>query len=296
MNALARVLGFGPRSAPRTRRHGALRADAGDAWPARRLCIVIHDVAPANAAQCRAIREALAALGPFPVTLLAVPRMHGAARDAAFEHWLRSRDAHGDEVALHGFFHRDDGTARTRGDAWLRGVYTRHEGEFWDLSHRVASERIAAGLGWLAELGIVPSGFVAPAWLVGPGTWEALASFPLDYTCTLRRLWLLPEETSWRCMGVACSHSSAWRRVLSRVWAPLLAAAQRRAPLCRLELHPGDWDHPALQRLWLRLCRRALAARRPCTMADIARSLRDEDPPPGGPASPFDIDTARAAA
>jgi hypothetical protein len=218
------------------------------------------------------------------VTLLAVPRMHGAARDPAFEHWLRSRDADGDEVALHGFFHRDDGAARSRGDAWLRGVYTRNEGEFWDLSHRVASERIAAGLGWLAELGIAPSGFVAPAWLVGPGAWEALASFPIDYTCTLRRLWLLPEESSWRCMGVAFSHSSAWRRWLSRLWAPLLAAAQHRAPLCRLELHPGDWDHPELRRLWLRLCRRALASRQPCTMAQVARTLRAEDPsPPGVP-------------
>jgi hypothetical protein len=36
-----------------------------------------------------------------------------------------------------------------------------------------------------------------------------------------------------------------WRRVLSRLWAPLLGTVQHRAALRRLELHPGDWDHPA---------------------------------------------------
>ena len=238
--------------------------------PEKRLCVVIHDVAPAHAAQCRAIREALATLGRFPVTLLAVPRFHGETRDPGFEQWLRACHAAGDEVALHGYFHHDDGTARSRTDAWLRGVYTLHEGEFWGLSQHAASERIAAGLAWLAELEIASDGFVAPAWLLGPGARAALASFPLLYTCTLRHLIVLPDGPSQRCMGLAFSHRARWRRVLSRLWAPLLGTVQHRAALRRLELHPGDWDHPALRRAWLSLCRRQLASRRACTLAQAA--------------------------
>ena len=73
-----------------------------------------------------------------------------------------------------------------------RRVYTRGEGEFWALSEREATRRIEAGIAWFREHGWPLAGFVAPAWLLGPGAWQALATQRFEYTATLRELVHLP--------------------------------------------------------------------------------------------------------
>src|ERR1700704_6068245 len=138
------------------------------------LCIVVHDVAPGTWSATRRLLDAIAEVDTFPVTLLAVPRYHGEDRDPAFERWLVERASAGDEIALHGYRHLDDGEPRGWIDRQLRHTYTRGEGEFLALPFDEAMRRIDAGLAWLRELGVQPSGFVAPAWLLGPEAWRAL--------------------------------------------------------------------------------------------------------------------------
>ncbi|HEY4069731.1 MAG TPA: polysaccharide deacetylase family protein, partial [Burkholderiaceae bacterium] len=209
----------------------------------RTLCIVLHDVAPPTWGACRALLHEIARVGDFPVTLLAVPRFHGAARDAGFEQWLRERATRGDEVALHGLTHVDDGVPLGAVDRLRRRFYTRGEGEFSALDAPDAAQRIAAGLAWLHELDIIPAGFVAPAWLLGAGAWSALRELPLDYTCTLRRIHLLHLQGPAQalvCQSQVYSSASAWRRQLSVRWNGALAWQQRDAAVVRVELHPGD--------------------------------------------------------
>jgi uncharacterized protein len=221
----------------------------------RTLHIVLHDVAPPTHMACCRVLDALSEIGRFPVTLLAVPRYHGAARDSAFERWLVSRAERGDEVALHGYTHRDDGQPNSVGDWVLRRFYTRSEGEFLDLADGEVSRRLDAGLAWLRDLSLEPSGFVAPAWLMGDAAWRAMERYPFDYTCTLRRIHLLNERRSIQCQSQVFSSSSAWRRAMSTAWNTSLAARQRDASIVRLELHPRDADFANLRQCWQRLAR-----------------------------------------
>lgn len=241
----------------------------------RRLCVVVHDVAPATQAACERTLAALREIGEIPVTLLAVPRYHGSGRDPAFERWLVGRAAAGDEVALHGYTHRDDAGDTTGAlDYARRRIYTRGEGEFWNLDEGEATRRLDAGRAWLAALGLPPAGFVAPAWLLGAPAWAALRRQSFDYTCTLRRFHLLPGSASVDCQAQVYSHSTAWRRAMSLLWNATLARLQSGHAVVRLELHPGDVDHPALRRSWQRLATRQLASRRACTLRELSGWLR----------------------
>ena len=246
----------------------------------RWLCVVVHDVAPANWAACEWLLDVLARHGHFPATLLAVPHFHRMPRSAGFERWLRGRLAHGDEVALHGFEHLDSGTPRNPLDRLRRKVYTRGEGEFAALDFSTATRRLQAGRAWLADIGIAPAGFVAPAWLLGDEAWRALQLQPFDYTCTLRHLHLLdprrPAQPPRRiaCQGQVYSSQTAWRRQLSVLWNESLAWRQRDRPVVRLELHPGD-DRRSVSESWQRLLRRQAASRQVRTLGQVATELRN---------------------
>jgi len=239
------------------------------------LAVVLHDVAPATQAACERMLAAVREVAELPITLLAVPRYHCAPTPLAFVDWLDDRYVRGDEIALHGYTHQDDGVPHNLVDHLKRRHYTRGEGEFADLSMNEAMRRITAGVRWFSRQGFVLRGFVAPAWLMSRGTWEALRWADLAYTCTLRRLVLLPERREFTSQSIVYSTSSAWRRRVSLAWNAAVAGTLRHNPLLRLELHPHDADHPAIKRSWQRLLERHLADRTPRTLADVAQKLRD---------------------
>ena len=247
----------------------------------RRICLVLHDVAPATWPQCRRILETLTAIDHVPVTLLAVPRYHGAGRDAAFENWLVGRAAAGDEIALHGYTHLDDQPASGLVDWFQRSVYTRGEGEFSRLPFDEAKQRIGAGLAWLRSIGIEPAGFVAPAWLLGEPAWHALweHGHAFRYTCTLRRIHLLHEMRSVECQSQVFSTSTWWRRGASVAWNHALQRWQHDQPVVRLELHPNDSAHKGVQRAWQRLATEQLRTRRACTLEALVQELKTAPAP-----------------
>jgi predicted deacetylase len=240
------------------------------------LCVVLHDVAPTTLAACERVMQSIADVATVPLTLLAVPRYHCEPSSAAFGQWLGHRCAAGDEIALHGYTHQDDGMAHGLVDHLRRHHYTRGEGEFCDLSITEATRRITAGIRWFARQGLVPRGFVAPAWLMSKGTWEALRWPGLRYTCTLRRIVLLPDRRSLSSQGLVYSSSSAWRRQASLLWNAALSTTLADNPLLRLELHPHDADHAAIRRSWQGLLERHLDGREACTLADAAEAFRSE--------------------
>jgi len=237
------------------------------------IAIVVHDVAPATARDCERVLRCLEQIAPLPVTLLATPRWHLAPHDAAFERWIDALVASGDEVALHGYTHIDDGAPRGWLDLLKRRCYTRGEGEFAALGASEAALRIAAGVRWFEERGWPLSGFVAPAWLLSAGTWCALDRFPFSYTCTLSGLVALPARQRVRSQAIVYSTESAWRRTASLGWNALVARGQRDARLLRLELHPSDVRHGAIRRAWMRLAERALGERRAVTLDQAVRLL-----------------------
>lgn len=245
----------------------------------RRLAIVLHDVAPLNLPACERVLGAIrtAALpGPMPpVTLLAVPCYHRSATawpdDALFDRWLQQAHHQGHELALHGYTHLDDQPLGGWRDRLQRRWYTAAEGEFAALPAAEAQRRLEMGTAWFRRQGWPVRGFVAPAWLTGPGARAALQQVPFDYLCTLNTIEAPPGHTLLRSRSLVYSTRSAWRRSASRWWNGLLAHSQRHEPLLRLELHPQDADHPTLRRQWTTLLRGALQQRQAVTLHEAVR-------------------------
>ncbi len=238
------------------------------------LCIVLHDVAPATWSACervcRYVQSLAPAHAPLPMTLLAVPQYHGCSPSPLFERWLDVAAARGDELVLHGYTHRDDGAPRGWLDHARRRWYTAGEGEFAALSQREATQRLRAGMSWFAQHGWPLHGFVAPAWLLSEGSWNALDELGFAYTCTLGGLVALPSRERLRSQSIVYSCRSAWRRAVSLGWNAAVARHERDQPLLRLELHPCDAEHPRVLSSWLGLLEEALRKRRALTLAHAA--------------------------
>lgn len=246
--------------------------------------VVLHDVADATWDACRRVIDAVYAVAPLPLTLLTVPRYRGRLPSWRFEAALAERVAAGDEIALHGYTHADDQPLHGWQDRLLRRWYTDGEGEFSRLTRAEARRRIAAGLSWFAGHGWPVSGFVAPAWLLSTGTWEALRGLPLSYTSTLRYVYDLDPHRAgdhytqlprFASQSLVYSTRRAWRRVASVQWNGMLATANRNVPLLRLELHPRDADFSGVRQSWQHILRRALETRTPVTTAEFVRRWRE---------------------
>lgn len=242
----------------------------------RAVCVSLHDVAPATWPACRIILDALSAVAPVPVTLLVVPDYHHKGRvdqAPAFIKSVEARLAQGDELALHGFYHLDD--AQVSNSPWgrlKRQVYTAGEGEFSALPEHQAMERLEAGLAMFDRLGWRAPGFVAPAWLLGEGSWAALARFPFQYTTTLKGLYAMPSRRFIPSQSLVYSVRSGWRIWMSRRWNPYLYSRLEDNPILRLSLHPADAAHPQVLRDWQVFLARTLESREPMTKSAAIRA------------------------
>ena len=231
------------------------------------LCVAIHDVAPQTWPLCMRLIEAVRAVAPIPLTLLVVPHYHRLAvpYPAFYERQVGARLAAGDELALHGLYHLDDGTApRGLREHLLRRVWTTAEGEFSVLQADEARWRISQGLDWFGQRGWPVTGFVAPAWLLSPGTREALTDFSFTYTTTLKNFHLLGQRRVVPAPSLFYSTRNAAGRWLScRNNAAFVKrlAGDPRIPLLRLALHPADARFPQLIRHCQDLLRRLLQHR-----------------------------------
>lgn len=246
------------------------------------LCVSIHDVAPSTWDDCARLAAALREVADLPLSWLVVPRYHGRLDDdAALRAGLDAALGRGDELVLHGYTHLDTAAAgQGLRQRFLRGVYTQREGEFAALGADEARRRIALGLDWFRARGWPVSGFVAPAWLMGQGAWEALGDFPFAYTTTFTRFHLLEgskgrgAEQGVFAPSLVYAARNRSGRALSPMVAELVARWQARAPLVRFSLHPPDARHPHLLAHAQDLVERLLRTRQPVTKDTCARSYQ----------------------
>ncbi|WP_251976823.1 DUF2334 domain-containing protein [Salinicola avicenniae] len=259
--------------------HGA-NSGASD----RHFALVLHDIAPETWPDYQGFVEAVDRLaeryGPIPITWLVVPDFHGRGEcreSRTLRRVLDDRLARGDELTLHGYYHRDDApTPRTPRDYYMRRIYT-WEGEFYSLDAQRAGTLLDRGIAQFDACGWPHGGFVAPAWLMSPGTRQALAERPFRYTSNPQHLYRLPSFTPIEAPSIVWSARSAWRRGMSRVVSNLQYRRAREAPLMRLALHPVDMRHRSSHDYWLQLVERLLqSGRQPVTkQAWLARHAPD---------------------
>ena len=238
----------------------------------RALCIAIHDVAPATHGTCRVLFDLIESVGAPPATLLVVPDYHrrgSIERNPDFIRAIDARIARGDEIALHGSHHLDDGPAPCDAIEWLRRrVLTASEGEFAALTEHEAALRLDAGLRLFERLHWTARGFVAPAWLLGHGARAALSRTSIRWTTTHTYLELIGEGRRIAAPAISASARSAWRRWASKRWLRIAAAATRASPLVRVALHPSDATDPQLLDAWRTLLAALLDDREPLTKSD----------------------------
>ena len=243
------------------------------------VLLVLHDVAPSTLADYQPFVEAVDALGEVPMTWLVVPDFHKHSPLEAhpeFRRVLTHRLARGDELALHGYFHCDEGPPPTTPRDWfMRRIYT-HEGEFYTLSQHAALDRLRAGIEIFDRYNWPLEGFVAPAWLMSKGTREALRQLPLRYTSDSQHLYQLPDFTPIDAPGLVWSARSAWRRGLSKLLSDQREQQWREAPVIRLGLHPVDMRHEFSRQYWLQTLKRLLnGGRVPMTKSQWLALQRD---------------------
>jgi predicted deacetylase len=238
----------------------------------RLLLASVHDVSPRFEGE---VDRLLAMLRPHVgnrVAMLVVPNHWGDAPIRAgspFASRLREWADAGNEIFLHGYFHRDEAHHKSGADRLRARFLTASEGEFLGLSRGDAAARIVEGRALLEDMiGRPIHGFVAPAWLYGSGAREALTDCAIPIAEDHLSIWS-PRTGQKVARGpvITWASRSRWRLASSLA----AAAALRHAPIevLRIGVHPPDVRHPALVRSIDRTLRTAAALRRPARYSDL---------------------------
>lgn len=244
-------------------------------FPHRLLLASIHDVSPRFESEVDQLADLI---GPYVgqrLAMLVVPNhWHDAPiiAGSAFATRLRAWASSGVEIFLHGFFHRDDNQHQRSIDRLRARVMTAGEGEFLGLDEDAASARIMEGRSLLENvIGRPIDGFVAPAWLYGPGALRALSSAGIRLAEDHMRVWS-PATGSELARGPVITWASRTRMRLASSLAA--ASALRRAPLkvLRIGVHPPDIRHPSLVRSIDKTFRIAASKRRPAHYSELLQS------------------------
>ena len=241
------------------------------------LVVSLHDVSPRTRDVFAAMIDELAALGVGRTSLLVIPDHHHRGHmlaDAALCRWLEGLAARGHEIVVHGYYHQ---RAPHSGETWrqryMTSVYTKGEGEFYDLSKEEAAALLSRAREDFRQLDApAPLGFIAPAWLLSDAAAEAVRETGFRYTTYLTGVqdYAAGESGGFiRSQSLVYSPRNAWRRACSLGWNASLAWRMRRAPLLRLGLHPPDFQHANLWRQIRRIVRDAVAARKVMTYAEF---------------------------
>jgi predicted deacetylase len=216
------------------------------------LVVSIHDVAPTTRETTEKIVSELARCGVRACSLLVVPDYHHGGlfmQDRQLVSWLRDLEAQGHEIVIHGYFHqRPRRNGESLRDRFMTQVYTRGEGEFYDLPYDEAFQRITRAHELFRNAGLSPRGFVAPAWLLSAGGERAARDAGLEYTTRLRSVVDLRSRQIFSARSLVYSVQSQWRRTTSLAWNAILARVLKENQLVRLSIHPPDHIYPAIWR------------------------------------------------
>jgi predicted deacetylase len=218
----------------------------------RSLLASIHDVGPRFEREVDLLADRLARhLGGPRFAMLVVPDHWGEAPLAqarAFQSRLRDWADSGVEMFVHGWTHKD-GSAHRSGAASFKAKHmTAGEGEFLGLARDEALARMTAGRALIEDItGRPVAGFIAPAWLYGPGAHAALGDAGFAMAEDHMRVWR-PGDGAVLARGPVVTWASRSRARIrsSLAFARLARTALRPLRTLRIAVHPGDTTVPAL--------------------------------------------------
>ena len=163
---------------------------------------------------------------------------------SAFAARLRDWADEGIEMFLHGYRHRDD----CRHSRWIDRLQangmTAGEGEFLGLTAGEARQRIADGRSLIEDVtGKAISGFVAPAWLYGPGALAALSDTGVAIVEDHWRVWNpASDQTLARSPGITWATRTRVRMASSLAVAGLAKRYKSRQVVKELSLEVSSGE------------------------------------------------------
>lgn len=216
------------------------------------LLASIHDVGPRFESEIDRLADRVQAqVGTGRFAMLVVPDHWGEAplsAAPAFAARLRAWADEGVEMFLHGWSHRDDSAHGSARAAWKAKHMTAGEGEFLGLSQAEATRRLRAGRAVVEDaIGRPVAGFIAPAWLYGPGARAAVAAERFPIAEDHMRVWN-PASGAVLARGPVITWASRSRARIrgSLAFAALARSALQPLRAVRIGVHPGDAHVPAL--------------------------------------------------
>ena len=245
------------------------------------VVVSLHDITPSSRKICDEIVSRLGRLGVRACSLLVVPDYHRQQpiiNDPTFISWLRDLEAAGHEIVIHGYFHdRPPRGRETLREKFITRVYTRGEGEFFDLDYDQAFRRITSGYNTLRTAGLTPRGFIAPAWLLSAEAERAARDVGLEYTTRLRTIRDLRSGDVFTARSLVYSVPNNWRRRVSLMWNWGLFQLTKDRALMRLSIHPCDYSFPAIWSQIERFISEMIPLKVPTTYRDWIAEQRSAD-------------------
>lgn len=216
----------------------------------RLLLASIHDVSPRFEGAVEALIDVLRPHVGDRIAMLVVPNHWGDAPivpGSPFAAKLRAWADAGFEMFLHGYYHRDE--ARHAGTDRLRARWmTAGEGEFLGLPKAQAVDRIGRGRALIEDVtGRSIAGFVAPAWLYGRESLDALSDCAIPIAESHWRVWS-PASGAELAKGPVITWASRSRMRLASSLAAARVLRRSSAKVLRIGVHPPDVRHPSLVR------------------------------------------------
>jgi predicted deacetylase len=245
--------------------------------------VSIHDLSTVTREMVVRMLEDLEGVGVPVTSLLVIPDHHHKGRidaDPKFVEMLQGAVERGHEAVLHGYYHlRPSKEGEGVATKVITRSYTAGEGEFYDLTREEAAGLLRRGKESLGNCGVPFTGFIAPAWLLGPESEEAVREEGFAYTTRIGAVIDCRDGSHFNSRSMVYSVRSPWRRGVSLLWNEALFHVLRNAPLLRIGLHPPDWEHEAIRHHALACIRKAAAERQVTTYGkwlDLARASRHE--------------------
>jgi predicted deacetylase len=242
----------------------------------RRMLLAIHDVSPRFEGEVDRLRDRLGGYAPADrVALLVVPNHWGDAPivpGSDFAGRLRAWSDAGAEIFVHGYHHRDSTLHGTRLARFQAAGMTAGEGEFLGLDRIAASALMTRGQKVIEDIiGRRAAGFIAPAWLYGPGALEALSECGFGLAEDHWKVWR-PEsgQVLTRSPVLTWASRSRGRIASSLLAARLLTPVLRRSRVARVGVHPGDTAVPAIMASIDHAVERLRQTHQPARYADLA--------------------------
>lgn len=242
----------------------------------RRLLASIHDVSPRFTDEIDRLLDQLARhLGGPRLAMLVVPDHWNSApiiKDRIFQRRLRAWADDGIEMFVHGWAHRDDSHHSGALDGFRARHMTAGEGEFLGLDHVAALARMTAAKKLVEDVtGVAATGFIAPAWLYGPGALSALPEAGFRMAEDHMKVWN-PQTGAVLARGpvITWASRSKMRIASSLVFAGFARQALRPMRDVRVAVHPGDALVPALVESIDKCCAALLRGRAVGRYAELA--------------------------